>query len=213
MSMDGTDPHEQWRDLTEYYARLNEDGLRAAADEAYNLTEIARSVLGGEIKSRHLDIPLKDAYEPPQGDLDPTDLEPELMILRQVWSEDEARRVKEALDAAFIPSCFGRDNVERVSEIKMPYDDGVDVKVWEPDHQRALWALRGAAPKEEEEPAEYKAECPNCKSPDIVFCGLDGEPQIDGSVARSPFNWRCEACGNQWKDDGIEEGRSSASGS
>ena len=212
MNLDQTDPGEQWRDLTEHYARLSDDGLRAAGDEAYNLTEIARSVLRGEIKSRSLDIQLKEAYQPPQGDLDPADLEPELVVLRQVWSEDEARGAKEALDAAFIPSCFGRDNVERVSEIKTPYDEGVDVKVWEPHHQRALWALR-SAPKQDEEPAEYKAECPNCHSPDIVFCGLDGEPQIDGSVAHSPFNWRCEACGNQWKDDGVEESRSSTSGS
>src|SRR5215467_11090281 len=116
--MDDADPREQWRDLTEHYARLSDDGLRAAADESYNLTEIARSVLRGEIKSRSLDIQLKEAYQPPQGDLDPADLEPELAVLRQVWSEDEARRVKEALDAALIPSCFGRDNVEQASEIK-----------------------------------------------------------------------------------------------
>ena len=135
MSVDQPDPGEQWRDLTEHYARLSDDGLRAAGDEAYNLTEIARSVLRGEIKSRSLDIQLKEAYQPPQGDLDPADLEPELVVLRQVWSEDEARGAKEALDAAFIPSCFGRDNVERVSEIKTPYDEGVDVKVWEPHHQ------------------------------------------------------------------------------
>src|SRR5215831_4270556 len=104
MSIDQIDPREQWRDLTEHYGRWSEDGLRAAADEAYNLTEIARSVLRGEIKSRSLDIQLKDAYQPPRGDLDPADLEPELVVLRQVWSEDEARRVKEALDDVFIPS-------------------------------------------------------------------------------------------------------------
>jgi len=61
MSLDQTDPGEQWRDLTEHYARLSDDGLRAAGDEAYNLTEIARSVLRGEIKSRSLDIQLKEA--------------------------------------------------------------------------------------------------------------------------------------------------------
>ena len=46
--------------------------------------------------------------------------------------------------------------------------------------------------------------CPQCHSADIVFQGLDEQPKED-SVANSKFNWSCDSCGHQWKDDGVEE--------
>jgi DNA-directed RNA polymerase subunit M/transcription elongation factor TFIIS len=49
--------------------------------------------------------------------------------------------------------------------------------------------------------------CPRCKSPEIVFLGLDAEPKdpAEGATADSSFNWRCDACGHRWKDDGVEQ--------
>jgi len=62
-------------------------------------------------------------------------------------------------------------------------------------------------PEDTEEPEEeedYVAVCPKCHSSEIVFQGRDAEPAT-GSTNESKFNWSCDACGHQWKDDGIEE--------
>jgi DNA-directed RNA polymerase subunit M/transcription elongation factor TFIIS len=208
-----SDPAREWRQLQEHYTRLSDDGLRAAANEAYCLTEMARAVLRDEIRSRRLDVQLKTEYELPErgtdpaqdGGVDPADLELDLVALFRAWSEDEARRLKEALDAASIPSYMGPENAEHISDLRAGFEDGIDVKVRAVDRNRALWALslrRSSQKEAPEEDAEYKVVCPRCKSPEIVFRGLED----DGTGAqRSQFHWSCDVCGNQWRDDGVEE--------
>ena len=53
------DQAEEWRRLTELYARMNEGELEAVANEAYDLTDVARPLLKDEIAKRGLKIPLR----------------------------------------------------------------------------------------------------------------------------------------------------------
>ena len=202
--MQNTDPAEEWRRLMEIYAQMNEYGLQAVADEAYDLTDLARSALQAEIRTRGLNIKLRDSHAPPEGNLDPSELN--LVVARRVWDRDEARRVKDLLEAASIPSYLGPDNLDRVDDFQASFEEGVDVKVRDVDQQRALWELNRSLPKDPGADAVLHYVCPKCKSPEIVFLGLEGEETepAEDSVAASKFNWSCDACGHHWRDDGVE---------
>jgi DNA-directed RNA polymerase subunit M/transcription elongation factor TFIIS len=71
------------------------------------------------------------------------------------------------------------------------------------DKQRALYVLSRSLPPDSKDDTEYVSPvCPKCNSREIVFQNLEGEG-LDSSFD-AKFNWRCDACGHQWKDDGIE---------
>ena len=57
--MNDFDPNREWRRLSEVYAAMNEDELQAVADDAYELTDIAKQVLQAEISRRGLSIELQ----------------------------------------------------------------------------------------------------------------------------------------------------------
>jgi hypothetical protein len=243
--MNDFDVNRQWSDLQELYGSMADEELQAVANDGYQLTDIARQALRAEISRRHLDIvlnetaPLSDDEEEPHGDFDPANLS--LVTAFRVWDIDEARRVKEALDAAFIPSYLGPDNIENVDQLPAITESGVAVRVREGDSPRAKFATRDVrAPHEkEEEITEYVAHCPKCQSEEIVFEGLgdvpphhedaealdsteDDDPEADTagedeeehvpdlvpsaseSDANAKYNWRCDACGHRWQDDGVE---------
>ena len=63
---------------------------------------------------------LRDAYKAPRGDLDAADLEPELVVLRRVRSEGEARHVKGALDPHSFQSALGPIMSSRSARSKLP---------------------------------------------------------------------------------------------
>jgi DNA-directed RNA polymerase subunit M/transcription elongation factor TFIIS len=206
--MESIVPAEEWRRVQEQYAHMNDDELQGVADEAYELTEIAQQVLQAEISGRGLDIklrsaPVETAVEPEEcaDDFDPSELN--LTVVHRVWDLAEARQAKNILNDAGIPSYLGQDNVENVDEFKSTFDGGVDLRVREVDSQRAMRALAESIPLEPDDDAEYISHCPKCHSPEIVFQGLDTEAAR--SAFESKFNWRCDACGHQWKDDGIEQ--------
>ena len=88
-----------------------------------------------------------------------------------------------------------------------------------------------------EEIPEYVGRCPKCHSEEIVFEGrgdlpphagsadsdvAEEDPEVDSTGEEettdadlsaseedpnAKFNWRCEACGHAWQDDGIESGK------
>jgi DNA-directed RNA polymerase subunit M/transcription elongation factor TFIIS len=200
---------EEWRKLTERYAGMSDDELEAVAGDGWELTDVARQALQGEISSRGLNFRIAAAPAPPPpepseaaGAFDPADLE--LVVAQQVWDLSEARQVKEILDAAGIPCYWGANNVEDVDELGPGFEGGMNVKVRKADQQRAAQALAGARPAESQTQPDYTPRCPKCHSTEIVFQGLEGEP-VEDSTANSKFNWSCDACGYTWKDDGVEQ--------
>ena len=123
-----------------------------------------------------------------------------------MWDLTEARQVKGILDDAGIPSFLGPDNLDNVEAFpsSSSFVNGIDLKVRYVDHQRALYVLSQSLPPEPQERSEYVPVCPKCNSREIVFQSLDEEKDSDSSPD-AKFNWKCEACGHQWKDDGIEK--------
>jgi hypothetical protein len=205
--MDSLDPIEESRHLQERYARLSDDELQAVADEGYDLTDIAKQTLRAEILGRGLHVQLRSAPAPPTpdpatSDFDPSDLD--LVIASRVWDLAEARQLKSILDDARIPSYLGPDNLDTLETFRGNFDGGVDLKVRYVDNQRALQAISQSLPPDSEVETDYVPRCPKCHSPEIVFHSLDS-----GSAANSDFdskfNWSCDACGHQWRDEGIEE--------
>jgi len=223
---------EEWSRLTELYTQMSQDELRALAEEAYELTDMARDALRGEISRRGLHVTLLDqpgtrentADIKRAGDFDPSELD--LVGAGQAFSLQDARWLKNVLDTAGVPSYFGPDNLEDVEKLNAAFDQdrektlqrgfqvGIIFRVPRDYQQIASQAIAKARQETDVETspaddADFLASCPRCHSPEIVFEGLEtvegADPDLD-----SKYNWRCDACGHEWKDDGVgEPGKSS----
>jgi hypothetical protein len=223
--MESIDPQQQSRQLRETYSQMTEEELCAVAEDAFDLTPVAREALQAIISDRHLAIQLKTAPPLPEDpDLTAPD-EDGLVYLCPVWSEDGARRVQELLNTESIPSYLGPDNVRRVEDFKRFFDSAVDLKVAAADRDRAMALLELAEAKDEpeledKEEAEDDEEqddkvnlddvedleegkgyvlCPECHSPEV---DIDSDPQIPPDDATIP--WCCNVCGHKWKTNVIE---------
>jgi DNA-directed RNA polymerase subunit M/transcription elongation factor TFIIS len=197
------DSVEEWRRLKELYARMNEGELEVVANEAYDLTEIARPLLKDEIDRRGLKIPLRTerarrvmpAASVSAG-FDPSKLD--LAVAGTFGDLSDARKAKEFLDAAGIPSYWGPNNVENPEELKSSFEEGVELVVREEDLSRVRAGIAKLMPPEPADAGrEFVFVCPKCHSPEIVFQELDAQT--------ATFNWSCEACGHEWNDDGVEQ--------
>ena len=202
-------PIDESRRLQERYASLTDDELQAVASDSYDLTDIAKQMLQSEIMHRGVDIRLQPApapavtYEPPEG-FDANSLD--LIVGYRVGDAEEARKVMGVLHDVGLPCYLGPDNVEDADAFHSSFDGGVDLKVRAVDQPRARSVILHAFASEPgaEEEQEYMARCPKCHSTEIVFQGLDGNPGEE-SLATEKFNWTCDNCGYQWKDDGVEQ--------
>lgn len=221
------DANQQWRELAENYAALVDEELEAIALQAYDLTDIARQALQAEISRRHLNIELQlrapDTEEQPSLEEElplekegkkprkgyPPGFDPEdwgLVNFTHVEDIEEARKIKACFDDAGIPSYYGPDLVDDLRLLPPSFKGALRVKVREVDSSRARAVRNNCAPPpesgEEEELTDYSVHCPKCNSAEVVFQGLD-ESDPDSAVAPK-YTWSCEACGHQWKDDGVE---------
>jgi len=188
------DQAEEWRRLKDLYARMNEGELEVVANEAYDLTDVARPLLRDEIASRGLKIPLRTERAQRKAAAPPSKLD--LVVTGAIWKLEDARTIKEFMDVAGIPSYWGPNHVENLDELKSSFDDGIDLTVREEDLARVNAGLRQLFPQEPGGDQDFSFECPKCQSPDIVFHDLDEQAK---------FNWSCDACGHEWKDDGVDD--------
>lgn len=212
--MKAIDTSEQWRNLKETYSTMSEGERQAIANEAYDLTDTAKEVLQSEISARGLTIQLKDK---PSAAPDRTSRRhapdmPEMTVIRRVWTISEAEEMQEFLLSAGVTSYLGRDNVEDVNDFHESFERGVDLKVFSAYLNLAYRGLARFKPSQDqdeqqagliEDNGKYDVRCPKCHSFEITFEGRDPAPPKDDGFY-SKFNWTCEDCGHQWKDDGIE---------
>lgn len=224
------DLDQQWRELSERYEQMTDEEIQQLANEGYDLTDMAKELLQGEIARRNLKI--KVLTEPPtvtaaasapiaeNADFDPEELD--LVNMSSVWDIEDARRTKAILDGHGVPSYYGPDNVEDIEALgpafavaatkaaRRGYEVGIDVRVPRRYRDQAARALANSAADqppdspEKVEEADYIALCPKCHSPEIVFEGLDGAAP---EIADASFKWHCDTCGHSWNDDGVEEER------
>ena len=131
--------------------------------------------------------------------------------LEPVWGASDAsdaRQLMSVLESAGFKAYLGPENLESVEDYRGSYEDGVEITVMKFQVQFAIAALRRFAARapdpDPSDDVEYAVFCPSCNSRDVVFRGVDVEPGKEpGPDAK--YNWTCEACGHQWKDDGIEK--------
>ncbi len=193
------DQLDEWQRLRELYARMNEGELEVVANEAYDLTDVARPLLKDEIARRGLQIQLR-TERPKRGAapvlstaFDPSKLD--LVVARTFWTQEAAQNAKAFLADAGIPCYFGPDNVENIEDLKGGFDEGVDLTVREEDYSRVVATLAQLIPREPgSDDEDLSVDCPKCHSPEIVFHDVD-----EGAK----FNWSCDACGYEWTDDGV----------
>src|SRR5215471_11508362 len=145
--METADVEQQRRELRETYRGMTEEELRRVAEDAFDLIPIARETLQSVIAEKGLNIQLAEAPPPedPKGVGDSKD-ELDLAIICQLKSEADARRAKGILDAKFIASCLGPDNIADLENFKGSFAGGVDLKVFYVDVYRAGRALHQYAP-------------------------------------------------------------------
>ncbi len=205
-------PIEQSRRLQERYASFTDDELLALAEDAGDLTEVARQALQSEIATRGLQVPLSETrvgtaasavQSSPNSKPDEDSVD--LVSVWRAWDRDELRQVMDALLVARVTAVFGPDYLSEADAFAGSFDHGVDVSVSEWDRQRASSVLAAKMPQpNDDSDTSHLPRCPKCHSEDIVFQGLDDKNAPEG-FATSKFNLSCDSCGYQWKDDGVEE--------
>jgi hypothetical protein len=171
----------QFRQLKEKYEHMAEDELCALAEEAYELTEIAREALQAVIMEKGVDIPLK------MHPLAPLPPEDDLVVFRWEMTIAQAGDTMMILATAGIPSFLS-------------------LEVRADDVQRAHAALDRSYKedaKDDLENMEYAILCPKCHSAKVVLQGRTSS--LEASPFGIKYQWICDACGHQWVDDGITQ--------
>lgn len=159
---------QQLRQQKENYEHMTEGELCSLAEDAYDLTEIAREALQAVLSERGIAVRLK--LEPPPPAERPEDDEGLTILALHGWpaNAEQARLTMGALSAAGIPSFLGPDNVMHLEEFRGRFDGTVSLKIRDVDQKRASVALRARSGNNtEEEPEEEKAE--------VVLEGRDSE--------------------------------------
>jgi DNA-directed RNA polymerase subunit M/transcription elongation factor TFIIS len=207
----------EWRRLVEHYRQLTDDELVDLARQPSALTDIAQQALQQEVANRRLKIPPEEpprGPEPspdvPEGADDPYAADRELIQIATVWSLRDALKLERLLDSAGIPFYMGPEKATSADAVTSNFADGVGVQIMQAGLSVSGHAMKDYFPKDE--PPEAKAEaseelaihCPKCHSTEVVFEELDPEPAEADGKPSSKFKWRCDLCGNEWEDEGVE---------
>jgi DNA-directed RNA polymerase subunit M/transcription elongation factor TFIIS len=212
--MDGPDAAAEWLQLSERYRQMRDGELVALARQNYELTDVAQQTLAGEMSRRGLNVLAEERADSarPLRPLDPSyDEDVELVTICDVWSLRDALQVQTLLDRTGIPFFMGPEKATGVDTVTTAFSDGVSVQVMRIGLPWTRQALQNYAPADEPKPKpeegldEYPVRCPGCHSTEVIFEGLAAEPS---PVADKPsqYEWTCDSCGHQWKDDGIAKG-------
>jgi hypothetical protein len=170
---------QQLRQQKENYEHMSEGELCALAENAYDLTEIARDALQAVSMERGLDLRLK---MDPLAPLPPED--EDVVVFRWETNITEAGHTMKILASAGIP-CF------------------LSLEVRAGDVKRANAALERAIDEEiEVDPhdKDYAILCPKCQSARVILQGRTAT--LEASPRGVKYQWICDACGHQWMDNG-----------
>jgi len=178
---------QQLRELKENYERMTEGELCALAEEAYDLTDIAREALQAVITEKGIPVQLR--VEPAPRPRFPHAEAPDenLVIFGWARTAEEAGRTMKTLAASGIPSFL-------------------NLEVRASDVERAQAALDRVLEEDDEDPEEkkeYAVLCPKCRSAKVV---LEGQVLylVEPTLA-DKFQWSCDACGYRWVDNGYTQ--------
>ena len=202
-------PEQERHRLSELYAQMTEGELREIADDALDLTDIARQVLGEEIGKRGLDIRLAESMVVSSFE------SRDMVTVRQFCDLPEALLAKGVLDSAGIECFLVDDNMIRMNWFLSNLLGGVRLQVNRDDVEEAVTLLREPIPESFDIEGLGKYEqpkCPVCGSFDIAHhIGIDKRFALTALwIASLPIplaqnGWKCQSCGAEWLDSQSEE--------
>ncbi len=195
------DSEDERKRLVEVYAAATEDELRKLADQAFTLTDTARTVLAREIKRRELPIELRltpEAEEPPE----------DFVTIRTFTVIADALLAKTVLDSAEIECFLFDENVIRMDWFYSNAVGGVKLLVRARDAAAATELLNQKSPEgfAVDGAADYEQpRCPKCGSLDLSFGESGKRLSYVTVVLGVPLpvkrgGWKCHSCGYSWDD-------------
>jgi hypothetical protein len=211
--MEGLDAGAEWLQLSERYRGMSDGELLILARQNFELTEIAQQSLASEISRRGLKRQSEELFAKPEpfppfdssGDEDR-----ELVEICTVWSLSDAVQLQTLLDRAGIPFFMGAEKASGVKAVTSNFVNGVSVQVmriglpWTRQPLSNYMPVNEPGPKQEAELNELSVRCPRCQSTEVIFEGLVVQPApTKDNSSRPQYEWTCDLCGHQWKDDGI----------
>jgi len=228
------DPEQERRRLAEFYSGQMDGELEKVAEQAYELTELAREALKAELDRRGLQtklietapvvfkkrVPVMAGDPPPPAPPAPPsapdgELELRKMVaIRQFRDLPEALLAKGSLESAGIEAVLTDDNVVRMDWFWSNLMGGVKLLVGAEDAAEADEVLAQPIPEHFDVSGvgEYaQPRCRKCNSLDVTFQELEPAAYLSMTVSVPiPFHrraWRCRSCGAEWEEDGADSGR------
>jgi DNA-directed RNA polymerase subunit M/transcription elongation factor TFIIS len=210
--MDTLDPVAEWRRLSELYRRMSDNELLVLARQSSELTDTAQQAVAHEVSQRGLklqsDKPSAPPNPEPQTD-SPYAEDRELIEICTVWSVPDGLQLQTLLDRAGIPFFMGPEKATGVDAVTSNFANGVSVQVmrigvpWIREALQNYTPANEPSPRQEEELGELPVRCPECHSTEVIFERLLADPATATDKSPPQYEWTCDSCGHQWKDDGI----------
>ena len=131
------------------------------------------------------------------------------MAICTVWSLSDALQLQTLLDRAGIPFFMGPEKATGVEAVTSDFVNGVSVQVmriglpWTRQPLSNYMPVNEPDPKQEEVLDELPVRCPRCQSTEVIFEGLIAQPARTKDNSSPQYEWTCDSCGHQWKDNGI----------
>jgi hypothetical protein len=223
------DPEQERQRLAEFYSHQMDGELEKVAEQAYELTDLAREALRAEMSRRGLTAalieilpvaPVPAALPDPPEDQPPARLEASpaegelelrsMLTIRQFRDLPEALLAKGSLESAGIEAVLADDNIVRVDWFWSNLMGGIKLKVSPEEVEASNEILDQPIPEgfEVAGVGEYRQpHCPKCQSLDVTFQELAPAAYLSAYLnVPFPFHrraWRCRACETEWEDDGV----------
>lgn len=223
------DPEQERQRLTAFYAGQLDVELEKVAGEAYELSDLAREVLGTELERRglsvelakHAPVRIKKAPAPddPQQHAAKEELplaegavdEPGVVTIRTFRDLPEALLAKGSLQSAGIECMLGDDNMVRMDWFYSNAIGGIKLLIKAEEAESAEQILSHPIPEHfdvTDVGVFEQPKCPHCGSLDINFRELQSSAYLSMALSVPiPFHrraWRCHACDVEWEDDGVQ---------
>lgn len=202
-----TSPEQERDRIAGVYSGMSDEELEKIAGSGFELSEIARQALGGEISRRGLNVTLA----PPPG-IDVYELN-DLVTVRKFLYPPEALLAKGSLESAGIQSYLVDDNVINMNWFYSNALGGIKLKVQPEDVDAANEILNQPIPEtiEVEGVGKYEQpKCPKCQSLDVGYRELDkfvsyGSAYVGVPIPVHNKAWTCHACHHAWEEAATED--------
>jgi hypothetical protein len=207
--MDRSDPEQERKRLVDLYAAMSDGELESIAQEAHELTDIARQALQEERDRRQAEDPADDGISKPLED--EADWE-DTVVIKQFRDLPEALLAKGALDSAGLESFLADDNMVRMDWFYSNLVGGVKLCV-RPNDADVASDLLGQPMLQDFEVegvgTYQQPACPQCQSLDVSCEALNKPVAYTSAWIGVPIpvprrRWKCHSCGSEWQEQGAE---------